>query len=121
MSAETTTLPPSFILASASATQISAGASLRDIYTPPLTRLQRVWLWRHRHFAVQRFVVPVAVAAAAPPPAPALPVSYAVEASTDLVDWEQIGTVDPGEDTDEFVDVNAGDFPSRFYRFRELP
>ena len=116
-----TTLPPSFILASASATQISAGASLRDIYTPPLTRLQRVWLWRHRHFAVQRFVAPVAVAAAAPPPAPALPVSYAVEASTDLVDWEQIGTVDPGEDTDEFVDVNAGDFPSRFYRFRELP
>ena len=113
-------LPPPYILASASATQISAGASIRDTYTPPLTRLQRVWLWRHRHFAVQRFVAPVAATAAAPP-APALPVSYTVEASTNLVDWEQIGIVDPGEDSDEFVDVNAGDFPSRFYRFREIP
>lgn len=110
--------PVPYVLASSSTTQVSAGASIRDSYTTPLTRMQRLWLWRHRHFAVQRAITPVA--ADAPPPAPAAPVSYAVEASVDLVDWEQIGTFDPGEDTDEFVDVNAGDFGNRFYRFRPL-
>lgn len=118
--------PPAYVLAASSTLQNSAGASIRDTYTAPLTRYQRAWLWRHRHFAVQRYLataaapaVPLAeaVASLAAPAASA----WAVEASTDLVDWIQIGTVEPTEDVDEFVDVNAGDFSTRFYRFREIP
>ncbi len=109
--------PPPYVLVAASTLQSSAGASIRDTYTPPLTRYQRAWLWRHRHLAVQRSIVP----SAAPAPPPVAPSSWAVEASTNLADWVQIGTVEPTEDVDEFVDVNAADFPTRFYRFREIP
>ena len=38
--------------------------------------------------------------------------------STDLVTWQPIGTTDPSGEGGDFVDVDAGDFPSRFYRFR---
>ena len=43
--------------------------------------------------------------------------TWAVEASTDLVTWQDIGVT---EDPEEFVDVDAGDAPHRFYRFREV-
>ena len=51
---------------------------------------------------------------------PALPVPakiWAVEASSDLVVWEELGETDDPED---FADVTQGDFPQRFYRFREV-
>ena len=43
--------PPAYALGASSTMQNSAGAGIRDIYTPPLTRYQRAWLWRHRHLA----------------------------------------------------------------------
>ncbi len=54
------------------------------------------------------------------PNAAAAPAVWTVEASTDLVTWEEIGTADPSGESGDFVDVNAGDFPSRFYRFRPI-
>ena len=45
------------------------------------------------------------------------PPVWTVEASTDLVNWEVIGTTDPSGESGDFVDVSVGDFPSRFYRF----
>ena len=107
--------PPAYALGALTTMQNSAGVSIRDFYTPPLTRYQRAWLWRHRHFAIQRPVAAVSDPLAPPPPA--IPTAWTVEASTDLTNWEQIGTVEPTEEVDEFVDVNAGDYPQRFYRF----
>ena len=46
--------------------------------------------------------------------------SWAVEASTDLTKWEEIGTLESIDEVDEFVDVNAGNFQSRYYRFRPI-
>ena len=43
--------------------------------------------------------------------------TYVVEASTNLVDWEMIGVaVDHGDGTFDFEDSNAARFPSRYYR-----
>jgi hypothetical protein len=42
---------------------------------------------------------------------------YRVEASTNFVDWETIGVAARRADgAFEFEDVNAGQFPRRFYR-----
>lgn len=46
--------------------------------------------------------------------------SYDIEASPDLVIWENIATVTMGDaGSVEFNDPNAADFPRRFYRTRE--
>ena len=57
---------------------------------------------------------------AVPPPPGEAPLGYKVEASTNLVNWEQIGTIGPDEESDDFVDVEAGNYESRFYRFVPL-
>jgi hypothetical protein len=43
---------------------------------------------------------------------------FIVEASINLVDWEEIGSGNSIENFAEFVDVNASDLPVRFYRMR---
>lgn len=46
---------------------------------------------------------------------------WGIEASSELIDWDETGTDENSEAADEFVDLNAGDLPSRFYRFRSVP
>lgn len=47
-------------------------------------------------------------------------VAYDVEASSDLAQWTTIGTVTvPESGGADFVDVNAADYPARFYRTRQ--
>jgi hypothetical protein len=43
---------------------------------------------------------------------------FIVEASINLVDWEEIGAGNIIENFAEFVDVHAADLPARFYRMR---
>ncbi len=115
--------PPAYALGASTTMQNSAGVTIRDTYIAPLTRGERArfirfgTLPRRFHVVVTRPPSPTP----APANAPAAPPKYNVEASTDLVNWEQIGTVDSGEEADEFVDVNAGDFEQRFYRFLPQP
>jgi hypothetical protein len=45
---------------------------------------------------------------------------FIVEASINLVDWEEIGSGNSIENFAEFVDVNAADLPVRFYRMRSV-
>jgi hypothetical protein len=45
---------------------------------------------------------------------------FIVEASINLVDWEEIGSGNSIENFAEFVDVNAPDLPVRFYRMRSV-
>lgn len=103
--------PPAYALAATSATQAAAGATIRDYYVAPLNRFQRALRIRFpgRYAAIPRPHDPL-------PPPPNL-AGWIVEASTNLANWEPIGTVDTSEEADEFVDLNAGDFPTRFYRF----
>ena len=114
--------PPPYALGASSTLQNSAGVSIRDTYVAPMTRFERA---RYIRFGTlpRRFHVVVSRPPSPPPPttAPAAPTGYIIEASTDLVNWEQIGTVEPTEDVDEFVDVDAGDYESRFYRFSPAP
>jgi arylsulfate sulfotransferase len=43
--------------------------------------------------------------------------TYVVEASTNLVDWDQIGVAEPsGSGNYDFQDEQSDDFPARFYR-----
>lgn len=117
--------PPPYVLSSAGTMSRSAGVSIRDHYLRPgqvLNRYQRALLIRRNRF--QHHVIvplpPAPVPAAAEPvpdPAPAL-MAWAVEASTDLVAWEEIGTT---EDPEEFVDVTDEALEHRFYRFRQVP
>ena len=105
--------PPPYLLSATPPLRHTAGVSIRDQLLPPdgLSRAQRlVWLWRHRHVIVP---VPAPVAA---PNGIAGAVSWAVEASPDLVTWQEIGVA---QDPEEFVDVD-GDLTQRFYRFRQL-
>ena len=117
--------PPAYALGASTTMQNSAGVSIRDIYVRPLNRYERARLIRfgspypRRHFVVPRVVAPVVAGSPAPPPG--VPTSWTVEASNDLVNWEQIGTVEPTDEVDEFVDVNAGDLENRFYRFVPVP
>ena len=112
---------PTYALGASTTMQNSAGVSIRDLYVRPLTRAERARLIRfgspylRRHVVVPRIVSPGPVDLSAPPPPP--PTAWAVEVSTDLVNWEQIGTVEPTEEVDEFVDVDADNHESRFYRF----
>jgi hypothetical protein len=46
---------------------------------------------------------------------------FAVEASTNLVDWTEIGTVTNTTGTAQFDDTAAADFVYRYYRLRLLP
>jgi hypothetical protein len=119
-------VPAPYALSGANALQRTAAVSIRDTYVPALNRYQRARLIRFGRTAViPRAVVPT------PPAAPAAalaadavaasPAAWLVEASTDLTNWQEIGTVDSVEELDEFVDVNAGDFTQRFYRFRPVP
>ena len=120
-------VPEPYALSGANTLQRSAAVSIRDTYVRPLTRYERARLIRFGRAAViPRPAVPVAAAApvaalaAAPEAAAASPTSWIVEASTDLTNWQEIGTVDSTEEVDEFVDENAGDFLQRFYRFRPV-
>jgi len=106
--------PPPYLLAATRTLRHSAGVSIRDQLLPPdgLSRRQRlVWLWRHRHVIVP-LPAPLAVTNAT-----AAATSWAVEASSDLTTWQEIGVT---QDPDEFVDVNPGDASAPFYRFRQL-
>lgn len=48
--------------------------------------------------------------------------SYDIEATEDFLVWTVIGTAVTGDDgLLEFADVNAPNFPRRFYRTREIP
>lgn len=111
--------PPPYVLSGSATLRSSAGASIRDSFlTPgqPLTRRMKVLLWRHNRFH-RHVVVPLP---SPPPPAEAVAtplITWAVDASSDLVLWEEIGTT---QDPEEFVDVSEGDYAQRFYRFREL-
>ena len=111
--------PPPYLLGTSLTIYHSAGVSIRDQVLAPqppagLPRRQRiVWLRRHRHV-----IVPLPIAPAVPSATNAVAVAWAVEASSDFVTWQEIGTA---EDPEEFVDVNAGEAPQRFYRFRQLP
>jgi hypothetical protein len=81
---------------------------------PPLNRFQRAlrlrFPGRYRTVLVPLPVLPAPVAGA---PAKV----WAVEASSDMVAWEVIGET---SDPEDFADVTQGDFPQRFYRFREV-
>ena len=89
-----------------------------------LSPKQRALLIRRR-----QLVIPIPPVRPPVPPPPGLaaaavvaaPDVFAVEASADLVNWEFIGTTDPTGQGGDFVDVNAGDYAQRFYRFRLLP
>ncbi len=105
--------PPAYALAATSTTQRSAGVTIRDIYVAPLNRFQRALRLR---FPGRYAVVPRPQDPLAPPP-PANLVGWKVEASANLMNWEQIGTVDTTEEVDEFVDLEAADHGQRFYRF----
>ena len=102
--------PPPYLL-SARPTFRAAGVSIRDqlLPTDSLSGRQRlVWLWRQRHVIVP---LPTAVGLISGAAA-----SWAIEASSDLTTWQEIGVT---EDSEEFVDVNA-DPSQRFYRFRQV-
>ena len=123
-------VPAPYALSGANTLQRSAAVSIRDTYVAPLNRYQRARLIRFGRTAlIPRAVVPTgtvapAAALATAPGAAAIvasATSWVVEASADLSNWQEIGTVDSTEEFDEFVDVNAGDFGARFYRFRQAP
>ena len=100
----------------------SAGATIREdapvVLSHPLNRFERAlrlrFPSRYRVVIIPLPVLPVGDPATAPG-APAK--IWAVEASSDLVVWEELGETDDPED---FADVTQGDFPQRFYRFREV-
>ena len=111
--------PPPYVLALTSTAQFSAGVGIHDVYTTPLNRYQRALQIRGRSIIITRTPADTVTPPAGTPPPP--PTQWRVEASTDLASWEQIGTVQSNEETDDFVDVNAGDYPQRFYRFVPVP
>ena len=114
---------PPYVLGSSGIMVTSAGATIREdaLVVPPhrLNRFERAlrlrFPSRYRVVIVPLPILPVSEPAPAPGAPPKI---WAVEASTDLVVWEEIGET---EDPEDFADVTQGDFPQRFYRFRELP
>ena len=107
--------PVPYVISAAGYNSSSAGVSIRDV-PPPGYGLSPRQLIVARRLGHLHPIIPVPVPAV-PPPAGAPPVNWAVEASSDLVVWEEIGkTTDP----DEFVDVTAGELEQRFYRFRRV-
>ena len=113
--------PPPYVVGASSTMQRSAGIGILE--RRPLTPRARAFYFRRQYHGIIPLPVPVAPAAAPAPPvagAVATPTVWMVEASTDLVNWEEIGTTDPSGEAGDFVDVNAGNYDSRFYRFREM-
>lgn len=48
--------------------------------------------------------------------------TYLIEASTDLINWKSVGTTSVSTNgTFDFEDPDAANYPSRFYRVRQLP
>ncbi len=118
----TNVFPPAYAITSTALTPSVAAIYIVNSLT--LSPKQRQLILRRHHLLIP--IPPVLPPTTAPAPALAgaaapAPTIYAVEASTNLIDWEEIGTTDPSGEGGDFVDVNAGDFPSRFYRFRPLP
>ncbi|MGB8170381.1 MAG: Calx-beta domain-containing protein [Chthoniobacteraceae bacterium] len=105
--------PPSYAIAAAAR---SAGISIIDHLS--LSSKQRQLILRRRHLVLPIPPMPPAIPAPGAALAVAAPTIWTVEASTDLLSWEEIGTTDPSGEAGDFVDVAAGDFPARFYRFR---
>ena len=96
--------PVPYVISAAGYNSNTAGVSIRDV-PPPGYGLPRRQLIVARRLGHLHPIVPVP-APVVPPPAGAPPINWAVEASSDLVVWEEIGkTTDP----EEFVDVTAGD------------
>ena len=110
--------PPPYVLGGSSIMQRSAGISILDRY--PISAQARAFYYRRQYHAI--IPLPIAPAAASAPAAvAATPQTWTVEASADLINWEEIGTTDPSGENGDFVDLNGGNFTSRFYRFRPLP
>jgi hypothetical protein len=112
--------PPPYLLGASGTGFASAGATIREDAPPrtrPLDRFERA---RRLRFPGRYRIVPLPVlpAPTVPYAEPAVAKSWAVEASSDFVTWQEIGET---EDPEEFLDVDAGTSPQRFYRFRELP
>ena len=112
-------LPPPYLIGGSNNMGISAGATIREdaLLVPPvhLNRYKRALRIRYPS-RYRTVIIPLPVL---PAPAPGAPAKiWAVEASSDLVTWEEIGET---EDPEDFADVSEGDFPQRFYRFREVP
>ncbi len=116
---------PSYAIGNSIAMPRSGGIAIIDrprILSTNIPAKLRALIRRRHHLVLP---LPITQAPAAPPPAlgdvVATPSVWTVEASTDLVNWQDIGTTDPSGEAGDFVDVNAGDYASRFYRFREVP
>ncbi len=108
--------PPRYLLGGAGPLAASAGATIREDAPPrgPIDRFERA---RRLRFPGRYRIVPLPVLPVAEPAPAAAARGWVVEASSELMSWEAIGET---EDPEEFVDVDAGDRPQRFYRFREL-
>ena len=115
--------PPPYLFSAAATLHHMAGLTIRDTALYPghpfLTKRQRILL---RRFPDRHVVVPLPVTVfndpSLPPPPNAVVITWAIEASPDLVTWTEIGVT---SDPEEFVDVTAGDAQKRFYRFRQVP
>ncbi len=107
--------PVPYVISTAITNSRSAGVSIRDV-PPPGFGLSPRQIIVARRLGHLHPIVPVPVPSVPPPPG--APINWAVEASSDLTVWEEIGrTTDPSE----FVDVTADEATAqRFYRFRRL-
>ena len=110
--------PPLYVLSGSSLMQRSAGINI--LPARPISAQARAFYARRYHFILPLPIPPAAPAPAAVAPVAAAPTMWTVEASADLVNWSEIGTTDPSGEYGDFVDVNAGDFRSRYYRFRPV-
>ena len=111
--------PPTYVVGSSFIRYRSAGITIHDL-RPFDPRARAFYARRGRHT-----IIPLPIAPAPAPPATALaaaaaPALWSVEATTDLINWETIGTTDPSGEQGDFVDVDAGNFDQRFYRFRPV-
>ena len=113
--------PPAYLIGSTFIQPRSAGIRILD--QRPISAQARAFYFRRQYHGI--LPLPVVTASAPPPPgavaavasAPAL---WSVEASTDLLNWETIGTTDPSGEGGDFVDMDAGNYGQRFYRFRPV-
>ena len=114
-------LPPAYLIGSTFIQPRSAGIRILD--QRPISAQARAFYFRQQYHGI--LPLPVVPASAPPPPdavaavAPA-PAMWTVEASTDLLNWATIGTTDPSGEQGDFVDMDAGNYGQRFYRFRPV-